>query len=410
MINLKLNKSVFVPAFYPLLNEWGYRWQFFMGGAGSGKSHFISQKIIIRCCREPIRVLVCRRYGTTLRNSCFALFKQILTQWQLLPYVKIKETDMSITFPNGSQIIMVGLDTETKLLSLANVSVVWVEEAYEVEESKIEQLNLRMRGQADNQSIIMSWNPISKTSYLYKFTVLEPPQNSIFHKSTYKQNPFLNKEYVAALDEMETRNPQKYRIFGRAEWGVDTDGLIYSNWCVEDFNPMKLAAQGLERRAGMDIGFIDASAIVDTLYNKENHTIYIFNEFYKSGQQLDALTAAIKDMNLERTKIYVDAADARAIAYFKTQGIAAFPCAKGKDSVRAGVMFLQNHKIIIHPKCINVINEIEQYSYVKSKQTGEYTDEIEHLYSHSMDGLRYAYSDIYTNNKLKTLNKAALSL
>lgn len=409
-INLKLNKSIFVPAFYPLLNEWGYRWQFYMGGAGSGKSHFISQKIIIRCCREPIRVLVCRRYGTTLRNSCFALFKQILTQWQLLPYVKIKETDMSISFPNGSQIIMIGLDTEEKLLSLANISCVWVEEAYEVEQSKIEQLNLRMRGQAANQSIIMSWNPISKTSYLYKFTVEEPPQNSIFHKSTYKDNPFLNAEYVAALDEMEYRNPQKYRVFGRAEWGVDTDGLIFTNWIVEEFNPMELAAQGLEHRPALDMGYIDPTAIVDTLYNKETHTIYIFNEFYKRGQQLDDIAAAIENMNLLRTKLYVDAADARAIAYFKTKGIAAFPCPKGKDSVRAGVMFLQNHKIIIHPTCKNVINEIEQYSYVKSKQTGEYTDEIEHLYSHSMDALRYAYSDIYTNTKLKTINKAALSL
>lgn len=409
-INLKLNKSIFVPAFYPLLNEWGYRWQFYMGGAGSGKSHFISQKIIIRCCREPIRVLVCRRYGTTLRNSCFALFKQILTQWQLLPYVKIKETDMSITFPNGSQIIMIGLDTEEKLLSLANISCVWIEEAYEVEESKIEQLNLRMRGQAANQSIIMSWNPISKSSYLYKFSVLEPPQSSIFHKSTYKDNSFLNAEYVAALDEMAIRNPAKYRVFGRAEWGVDTEGLIYRNWITEAFDAMELAAQGLEHRAGMDIGFIDASAIIDTLYDKENHVIYVFNEFYKTGQQLDALAAAIKDMNLDKTKIYVDAADARAIAYFKTQGIAAFPCAKGKDSVRTGVMFLQNHKFIIHPRCVNFIREIEQYSYVKSKQTGEYTDEIEHTHSHSMDAARYAYSDIYTNTKLKTINKAALSL
>lgn len=381
-----------------------------MGGAGSGKSFAISQKIIIRCCREPIRVLVCRRYGTTLRNSVFALFKEILNQWHLTPYVKIKETDMSIEFPNGSQIILVGLDLETKLLSLANVSCVWVEEAFEVEQSKIEQLNLRMRGKAANQQIILSWNPISKSSYLYNFTVENPPENSIFHKSTYKDNPFLNAEYVAALDEMETRNPAKYRVFGRAEWGVDSEGLIYSNWCVEEFDAMELAAKGYEHRAALDMGYIDPTAIVDTLYDKESRTIYIFNEYYKRGLQLDNIAAAIEDMNLKRIKLYVDAADARAIAYFKTQGIAAYPCPKGKDSVRTGIMFLQNHKIIIHPKCVNVINEIEQYSYVKSKQTGEYTDEIEHQHSHSMDALRYAYSDIYTNTKLKTLNKNMLSL
>ena len=135
-----------------------------MGSAGSGKSYFIAQKIIVRCVNEPIRVLVCRRYGSTLRNTCFDLFKEILGKWKLTQYVKIKETDFSIQFPNGSKIIMTGLDEETKLLSLNNVSVIWIEEAFEVPQSIVDQLNLRMRGKARNQQIIMSFNPISKSS------------------------------------------------------------------------------------------------------------------------------------------------------------------------------------------------------------------------------------------------------
>lgn len=109
-INLKLKKSLFAPKFYPYLFDYTTRWEVFYGGAGSGKSYFITQKIIIRCCREPIKVLVCRRYGSTLRNSCFSLFKEILTKWKLTPYLKIRETDFNIKFPNGSEIIMVGLD------------------------------------------------------------------------------------------------------------------------------------------------------------------------------------------------------------------------------------------------------------------------------------------------------------
>ena len=211
-INLTLKKSLFIPKFFPLLFDYSKRWEFWCGSAGSGKSYTIAQRIIIRCTKEPIRVLVCRRYATTLRNSCFALFKEILTKWKLLPYVKIKETDMSITFPNGSQIIMVGLDTEEKLLSLTNISTVWVEEAYEVEKSKVEQLNLRMRGTAANQQLILSWNPISKHSWLYEFTVKNPPENSVFIHSTYKDNPFLNPEYVQALDEMEIRDRKSTRL------------------------------------------------------------------------------------------------------------------------------------------------------------------------------------------------------
>jgi len=245
MIKLNLNRNQFIPKFFPLLFDYSHRWEFWCGSAGSGKSYTICQRIIMRCCREPIKVLVCRRYASTLRNSCFALFKEVLTKWHLTPYVKINESDFRIRFPNGAEVIMIGLDTEEKLLSLQNISTIWVEEAYEVEKSKVEQLNLRMRGTAENQQIIMSWNPISKQSYLYNFTVEEPPENSIFIHSTYKDNPFLNAEYVSALDEMETRNPAKYRVYGRGEWGIDVEGLVLTNWKKEAFDAMALASAGL---------------------------------------------------------------------------------------------------------------------------------------------------------------------
>lgn len=409
-INLNLSKALFVPKFYPLLTDYSHRWEFYCGSAGSGKSYSICQKIIIRCCREPIRVLVCRRYATTLRNSCFALFKEVLANWQLTNYVKIRETDMSITFPNGSQIIMVGLDTEEKLLSLTNISTVWVEEAYEVEKTKIEQLNLRMRGTAANQQIILSWNPISKQSYLYNFTIEEPPENSIFHHSTYKDNPFLNAEYIAALDEMEARNPAKYRVYGLGEWGIDAEGLVITNWKKEEFDYMALAASGLEHRAGMDLGWVDKTAIIDTLYDRENKIIYVFNEFYKSGCQLTEIAAAVGDMKLNKTKIFVDAAEPRSIQFFKSEGINAVPCSKGRDSVKAGYMFLQDCLIIVHPSCQNFITELENFSYIKSKITGEYTDDTTHEWSHAIDACRYAYSDIYTSKKMKTISKSTFSL
>lgn len=409
-INLKIKKDLFIPTFYPLLLDYSHRWEFYCGSAGSGKSYSIAQKIIIRCCNEPIKVLVCRRYATTLRNSCFSLFKEILSKWKITPYVKIKETDMSITFPNGSQILMIGLDTEEKLLSLNNISTVWIEEAYEVEREKVEQLNLRMRGAAANQQLLLSWNPISKSSWLYKFIVEEPPESSIFHHSTYKDNPFLNAEYIAALDEMATRNPAKYRVYGLGEWGVDVEGLVITNWRAEEFNPMELASGGLEHRVGMDLGWIDKTAILDTLYDRSSRTIYVFNEFYKSGCQPSQLVEAIRDMNLTKTKIYVDAAEPRTIQFFRNEGIRAEPCAKGKDSVKAGLMFLQDCLIIVHPSCKNFIMELENFSYIKSKITGEYTEDTTHEFSHAIDACRYAYSDIYTNKKMKTLDKSILGL
>lgn len=409
-INLTLNKGLFVPKFYPLLFDYTHRWEVYKGSAGSSKSYFITQKLIVRACRERIKILVCRRTATTIRNTCFSLFKEILTKWQLLPYVKIRETDFNIKFPNGSEIIFIGLDEETKLLSLNGIGAIFIEECYEVPKPIVEQLNLRLRGATPNQQIIMAFNPISKNHWLYDFCENNPPSSFLLTHSTYKDNPFLNAEYVRELEELYTRNPAKARVFCDGEWGVDAEGLVITNWRKQDFDAMELAANGLELRYGMDIGWIDKTAIIFSLYDRENKTIYVFNEFYKSGCQLNEIAAAAKAMNAGKTKIFVDSAEPRSIQYFKNEGINAYPCAKGKDSVKAGLMFLQDNLIIVHPSCSNFIMELENFSYIKSKQTGEYTEDTTHEYSHAIDACRYAYSDIYTNTKLKTINKSLLSL
>lgn len=409
-INLNLSKSLFIPLYFPLLFDYSNRWEVYKGSAGSGKSYSITQKLIIRACSEKIRILVTRRYGSTLRNTCFSLFKEILTKWKITPYVNIRETDFNIRFPNGSEVIFMGLDEETKLLSLNNIGTVWIEEAYEVPKPIVEQLNLRMRGKNKNQQIILSFNPISKNHWLYDFCEINPPSSFKYIHSTYKDNPFLNDDYIKELEELYTRNPAKARVFCDGQWGVDSEGLVLQNWKQEVFDPMELAAAGYEHRVGMDLGWVDKTAIINSLYDRDNKTIYVYDEFYKSGCQLTDIVKAIQEMGLTKSKIYVDAAEPRSIQYFRNEGIKAEACAKGKDSVKAGLMFLQDNLIIVHPRCTNFITELENFSYIKSKITGEWTEDTTHEYSHAIDACRYGYSDIYTNKKLKTLNKAALGL
>ena len=408
-ITLNLKKSQFVPKFFPYLLDYSHRWEIYMGSAGSAKSYFITQKLIVRACKEPIKILVCRRYGSTIRNTCFSLFKEILAKWKLLPFVKIRETDFNIHFSNGSEIIFMGLDEETKLLSLNGIGAIFIEEAYEVPKPIVEQLNLRLRGKTENQQIIMAFNPISANHWLKEFCD-NPPSSFVFIHSTYKDNPFLNAEYIQQLEELYVRNPAKARVFCDGEWGVDAEGLVLTNWLVEEFDSMALAANGLEHRAGIDLGWVDKTAIIDSLYDAANKTIYVFNEFYKSGCQLSDIAFALGEMNLKKTKVFVDSAEPRSIQFFRNEGFNTVPCAKGKDSVKAGLMFLQDCRIIVHPKCKNFITELENFSYIKSKQTGEWTEETTHEWSHAIDACRYAYSDIYTNRKLKTLDKKLLGI
>lgn len=407
-INVNINKNQFSPTLFPLLEDYSHRWEVYLGGAGSGKSYFATQKLIIRCCKEKIKILVCRRYGTTIRNTCFALFKEVLKQWKLLPYVKIRETDFHIEFPNGSEIIFTGLDEETKLLSLTNIGSVFVEEAYECSKDIVDQLNLRMRGQNQQQQIIMCFNPISKSHWLYDFCEVNPPQSFYFSKTTYKDNPFLSKEYIAALEELLTRNPRKARIYTEGLWGNSTDDLVFSNWRIENFDYLKLA-ESLEHRVGLDYGYLDPTAIVSSLYDRDNKKIYVVDCFYKSGCQLDTITEQIRKMGLGKATIYCDSAEPRSIDYFKAQGLHALPCIKGRDSVAARIAFLQNHEIIILPHLKDIINEFENFAYKRNKN-GDLTEDTTHEFSHSIDALGYAYSNIYTKSKIKSFDKSVLGL
>lgn len=412
-INLNFKKGTFNDIYFPLLLDYSKRYEVYYGGAGSGKSVFIAQKLLIKAINKKRRILIIRKVGTTLKDSVFPLVIDMLKKWKIYEYCKINLSTYTITLPNESVLLFRGLDDSEKIKSITDITDIWCEEATELNLDEFTQLDLRLRALVDDLQIWCSFNPVSKENWVYKKwfdkDAIYDRENTMILKTTYKDNKFLPDSYINALEEKIHSNPQYYKVYALGEFAT-LEGLVLTNWRKEEFDPMELAALGLEHRAGMDLGWIDKSAIIDTLYDRDNKTIYVFNEFYKSGCQLSELASAIGDMNLKKTKIYVDAAEPRSIQYFKNEGINAEGCSKGKDSVKAGLMFLQDHLIVVHPKCVNFITELENFSYIKSKQTGEWTEDTTHEWSHAIDACRYAYSDIYTNTKLKTMSKAALSL
>ena len=270
----------------------------------------------------------------------------------------------------------------------------------------VEQLNLRMRGDSAAQQIILSWNPINRNHWLYEFCEVKPPDSFIYHHSTFRDNPFLNQEYINSLEELYIRNPQRARIFCDGEWGVDTDGLVFTDWEVRDFE----IDDKWEHRCGMDFGFKDPSAIISSFYDRENKTIYIDDEFYRTNQTLDQLLQGIYEMELRKCKIICDSAEPRSIDFFRRNNINSYPCVKGPNSVEARIRFLQNHHIVVRPKCKSMIMELENFSFIPDKQTGKFSDKMNHEYSHAVDALGYGYSDIYTKSKLQTLDRKLLGL
>lgn len=401
-VQLNIHARTFSAKFLPLLNDYSHRWEIYKGSAGSGKSHFITQKIIIKALREKRRVMICRRYGTTMRNSVFKLFKDVIESFKITHLTRIKESDMSITLPNGSEIIFVGLDNEEKLLSIAGITDVFIEEVYEVPKEIVDQLNLRMRGKAPNQQIYMAFNPISAKHWLYDFCEGSTrPESSIYSESTFRDNPFLPDEYVKALEDMYRTNPNKARVFCDGNWGADVEGLVYKNHVLSDFDINELIKQGLEVRVGIDWGFVDPTTVVVSLFDKPKKEIYIIGEFYKRGATLEEIKDGIIQLGISKQKMYCDGAEPDKVDYLRRNGFNAVSAKKGAGSVKAGISFLQDMKIICHESCVNVAAELENYVYLKDKKTGQYIeDSYDHDFSHTMDALRYSYSDLYSAARL----------
>ena len=408
-LQIKIDKSVFNEKFYPYLVDYSHRWEVYRGSAGSGKSYFISQKLIIKALNDPNRrILCCRRFTSTIRETVWQLFLEQLDFFQITPYCDINKTERTIKLPNGSQFIFQGLDEETKLLSLQNISDIFVEECYEVNYDIIQQLNLRMRGKKENQQIYMAFNPISKNHWLYEFCEGETkPSNMLYHVSTYKDNlKFLPQPYVEALEDMIRTNPTKARVFVFGEWGINTDGLVFKNAKVKPFDIDELLKdKNLQIHIGCDLGYIDASTVVISVYDKTNKKIYVINEYYETRATLDEVVQAMKDMGVGKLPVFVDSAEPRSIQYFQQLGINAKPSKKGNDSNRLYIQFLQNHEIIIHESCVHVSEDFNNFSYQKNKQTGQFEDDkYTHEWSHTIDALKYSYSDVYKNKKLKSYN------
>ncbi|MFR6473405.1 MAG: PBSX family phage terminase large subunit [Turicibacter sanguinis] len=416
-INLQISKKIFSPHFYPYLFDYSHRWNIFMGGAGSGKSHFVIQKLIIKACQSKRKVCMCRRYGTTINNSIWDLTKQMLRQLKLLDQCSVNKSERSITLPNGSMIIMLGLDDEEKLLSINGVTDFFIEEIFEVPQEVVDQIDLRLRAKAPNLQIYGCFNPISPHHWLHGFCEGDKqPADLFYDRSNYKDNPFLPQSYVDSLESLKTRNPNKYRIFAEGNWGTDLDGLVFKhinfiNSHDIDVNAM-LKDKSWQVRCGMDIGELDPTAIAVSLFNERTQALYLIKEFYQRGATLDEMYEAIINLGIQKQKIYVDSASPQVISYLKSKGINAQPCIKGAGSVEARISYLQNLDIyVLVDSCPNAQIEFENFVYLKDKKTNVYTNKTDHTYSHlCCDALGYSICDIYSSNRVKIFDKSSLRL
>ena len=379
------------------------RYKAVKGSRASKKSSTQSLKVITEIIENPnINWLVVRKVERTLRDSCYAQLKWAIHRLKVDNFFKCSTSPLEITYkPTGQKILFRGLDDPLKVTSIT-VEVgalcrLWIEEAYEItSEDAFDRLDESIRGQLPKgmyHQVVLTFNPWSDRHWLKKRFFDEPSKNVLAMTTNYMCNEFLSEADLVLFEEMK-KNPRRYRTAGLGEWGI-VEGLVYENWEERVFDVHEISIRPSVRSAfGMDFGYVnDPSTLFCGLVDTVAREIYVFDEMYEKGMSNEDIRSKVSEMGYSKERIKADSAEPKSIAYLRKAGLTRIRAAKkGPDSIRAGISIIQDYKIIIHPRCVNFITEISNYTWDKDKFDNAINKPIDD-FNHLMDAMRYAMED-----------------
>lgn len=362
------------------------------------------------------RILIVRKVATTLRQSTWKLFLDLLHEWGLYDYSRINKSNYEIELPNGAVLLFTGIDDPEKIKSITGIDDIWIEEATELSENDFNQLNLRLRSRKKNPQIHLTFNPIGKNNWVYKRWFKDgyvPKDNEVIIHSTYKDNPFLDEENIRELEYYMETDYIFYQIYALGEFAT-LDKKVFTNVSIDnfDFREMIKANHSLKALFGLDFGYTaDPTAFIAVLLDDKNKKIYVYDEFYERGLLNNEIANLIIRKGYKKEVIQADSASPKDIDELKRLEIERIRgVKKGPGSILNGIQFLQQYEIIINESCVNTIEEIENYAWTKDK-SGEYINKPVDMFNHLMDALRYAVSSVNNEStKIKILDRRKFGL
>lgn len=404
-VNVALRMSEIVGGGYT--DYWNFkgRYRVCKGSRASKKSKTTALYFITKLMKHKLaNLLVVRKVFHTLKDSCFKELKWAIHRLGVDKYWKCTESPLEMTYiPTGQKIYFRGLDDPLKVTSITvDVGYLcwcWIEEAYEInKEDDFNMLDESIRGQVSEdlwKQITITFNPWNEKHWLKrKFFDAEPSPDILAMTTNYMCNEFLDEADLKVFEYMKKHNPKRYKVAGLGGWGI-SDGLIFENWEEKVFDLDKVRQISNIRSAfGGDFGYTnDPSTLFCGLIDKAEKVIYVFDEMYQTGMSNERIAETIINKGYAKEKIVFDCAEPKSIARLRELGLyRARASKKGKDSINTGIDFIRDYKIIIHPKCVNFITEISNYTWDKDKFDNRLNKPIDD-FNHLMDAMRYALEE-----------------
>lgn len=417
---MMLNKEV-VKIYLPAIIGRGYkkfwkykgRYRVVKGSRASKKSKTTALWYVYHMMKHPdANTLVVRKTFRTLKDSCYTELKWAVKRLQVDHLWRFTESPLEATYiPTGQKIYFRGLDDPLKVTSIT-VDVgclcwMWIEEAYEImKESDFDMLDESIRGEVPDglfKQITLTFNPWNERHWMKKrfFDVSDDP-DILAITTNYLINEWLDKADKLVFERMKKNNPRRYAVAGLGGWGI-VDGLVYENWKEEVFDihsdQFKKEHPNLKSAFGLDFGYTnDPSAFFAGFLDLENKKLFVWDEFYKTGMSNKMIASKVEEMGYKKERITADSAEPKSIDELCTMHLHVSGAKKGKDSINNGIQWIQDLEVIIHPRCVNFLTEISNYTWDKDKFDKQLNKPIDD-FNHLMDAMRYALEKYIIGNK-----------
>lgn len=393
--------------------RWKGRYRVCKGSRASKKSKTTALWYITNMMKYPdANALVVRKTFRTLKDSCFTELKWAVHRLDVDAFWDIKESPLEMTYiPTGQKIYFRGLDDPLKVTSIT-VDVgclcwMWIEECYEISsENDFDMLNESIRGAVPEgtglfKQITLTFNPWNEHHWLKKRFFDNPDDETLAMTTNYMCNEWLDDADQKVFETMRKQNVRRYQVAGLGNWGI-VDGLVYENWIEKAFDINDIRGQrGIKSVFGLDFGYThDPSALFCGLIDVQNKILWMFDEMYQPGMSNEAIAAEITRMGYAKERIRADCAEPKSIDRLRDLGLRHIKKSqKGRDSINAGIDFLSDFQIIVHPRCVNFLMEIGNYTWDTDRKTGKKINTPIDDFNHLMDAMRYAVEEYNTARK-----------
>jgi len=343
------------------------------GGSRSSKTYSLCQLIILHAIQNPkTTISVVRKTFPSLRATVYRDFVEVLHSMGQYSKQQHNKSEHIYTFDNGSMVEFFSVDDEQKIRGRKR-DICWCNEANELLFDDFTQLNMRT-----TDKIILDYNPSESSSWLYEVDTKE----SVTIKSTYKDNPFLDKNIIKAIEDLKRTDDELYQIYALGK-RVASKLNIYKGWTFLNEKPERFR----EYVYGLDFGFNHPTALTRVYWDDKD--IYIEPVIYESYLTTSDLIHKFGDLGIDKhVTMLSDYARPEIIHELVTAG---YNVQNASKEVKEGINAVKTFKVYCKDD-ENARKEFMNYKWKKIKDI--ITDDPVKLHDDMMDAVRYAVKHI----------------